>query len=110
MPLSVFLIRLYRNLNKYNYSYNVSHCHEQASNSTNNNFVTRSRVRGSRGVVSLIFNNPKRLFCTKSDSSEVIDMSGRPMRVLNVAEKNDAAKRIAALLSGGNSVTVSYYL
>lgn len=27
----------------------------------------------------------------------------RAMKVLNVAEKNDASKRIAALLSGGNS-------
>ncbi len=29
-----------------------------------------------------------------------------PVRVLNVAEKNDAAKNIAALLSNGNSVRV----
>ncbi len=41
----------------------------------------------------------------KDSDSEA--MSGRPVRVLNVAEKNDAAKRIAQLLSGGNVVTVS---
>lgn len=34
-------------------------------------------------------------------------MPPRPIRVLNVAEKNDAAKNIAQLLSGGNSQRVS---
>ena len=33
--------------------------------------------------------------------------SAMPIRVLNVAEKNDAAKNIAALLSNGNSTRVS---
>ena len=38
----------------------------------------------------------------KSESSSAM----APVRVLNVAEKNDAAKNIAALLSNGNSVRV----
>ncbi len=40
---------------------------------------------------------------TKSESPSSVMA---PVRVLNVAEKNDAAKNIAALLSNGNSVRV----
>ena len=66
------------------------------------------------GRASLI----SRGFCTENtdknkeelsdETSEIKDdnMSNRPTRVLNVAEKNDAAKRISALLSGGNVRTV----
>ena len=42
--------------------------------------------------------NIRRLYCTQTNASI--------MKYLNVAEKNDAAKNIAAILSGGASTRV----
>lgn len=48
--------------------------------------------------MSILFNNVYQLCFCKYSTKEV----NCKMRVLNVAEKNDAAKNIAGHLSGGN--------
>ena len=63
---------------------------------------------GAPNVYAALFatkaGNKTKKKAAKSSSSSSSAMA--PVRVLNVAEKNDAAKNIAALLSNGNSVRV----
>ncbi len=63
---------------------------------------------GAPNVCAALFatkaGNKTKKKAAKSESSSSSAMA--PVRVLNVAEKNDAAKNIAALLSNGNSVRV----
>jgi hypothetical protein len=47
-----------------------------------------------------------RLFSYERDSSSTKDV----MKVLNVAEKNDAAKRISAIMSKGTAQTVGWWI
>lgn len=57
-------------------------------------------------ILSIIFKNVyNTYFCRYSN----IKVNDSIMKVLNVAEKNDAAKNIAGYLSGGNSQRVKVY-
>lgn len=55
---------------------------------------------------SILFKNVYQLRFSRYSNKEV----NCKMRVLNVAEKNDAAKNIAGHLSGGNLQRVTYFM
>ena len=82
-------------------------------------FATRTIVSRNWGVltqnnfaafhsVKVLFGKKKK-FVEKSDESGPNLQSTMPIKVLNVAEKNDAAKNIAHLLSNGAERRVSVF-
>jgi len=70
-------------------------------------FSTRTVVSLNRSVNVKInfaaFHSVQVLLGRKKQSDETVSKTAMPIKVLNVAEKNDAAKNIAQLLSRGSS-------